>query len=274
MQTSLHWHDPAANRDQLSNKLEQVAGKTDLVVLPEMFTSGFTTHPETAGVASETSSWLLAQAKHLDAAITGSVACKLDSGFDASSADDSLKDSPSFVNRMLLAMPDGKLFHYDKVHLFRMGDEHKRYQAGKQRHIVEYKGWRLLLTVCYDLRFPVFCRNRGGSLGDYDAMLCVANWPASRRQHWRILLEARAVENQAYVIGVNRVGIDGKGLSYSGDSMAIDYLGNKLVDRAGSDNNSGVNEWLETTSLSKQGLVEYRERFPVWQDADEFSISL
>ncbi|MFT6387601.1 MAG: putative amidohydrolase [Cellvibrionaceae bacterium] len=257
LQTSLHWHDPRANRNELGEKLEKLRGEADLIVLPEMFTSGFTTHPETVGESGETAEWLLIQARSLNAAVTGSIACKLDLAMSDHSFSD---NAPPFVNRMLFATPAGELFHYDKVHLFRMADEHKRYQAGHEKCIVELKGWRLLLTVCYDLRFPVFCRNRG----DYDAMLCVANWPESRRQHWRTLLEARAIENQSYVVGVNRVGTDGKGLTYSGDSMAIDYLGNKLIDQTG--------EWLEMSTLSKQSLIDYRRQFPVWQDADDFTL--
>lgn len=241
----------------MGEKLVKLRGETDLVVLPEMFTSGFTIHPEVAGGSSETAEWLLGQARYLNAAVTGSVACKLD--VDGRQHID--KTSP-FVNRLLFATPAGELFHYDKVHLFRMGDEHKRYQAGNERCIIEFKGWRLLLTVCYDLRFPVFCRNKG----DYDVMLCVANWPESRRQHWRTLLEARAIENQAYVIGVNRIGHDGKGLTYSGDSMVIDFLGNKLIDQAG--------EWVEACSLNKKQLLDYRQQFPAWQDADEFTLQL
>jgi len=257
VQTSLHWHNPKANRFQLGEKLAALKGQTDLVILPEMFTSGFTAYPETAGAGSETISWLLDQSKTLDAAIVGSIAFQLQLG-DINAQ----QESPSFVNRLLCATPSGELFHYDKVHLFRMAGEHKRYQAGDQRCVVEYRGWRLLLTVCYDLRFPVFCCNQN----DYDALVCVANWPEVRSQHWRTLLEARAIENQSYVVGVNRVGVDGKGLSYSGDSMVLDYLGNKMIDRPG--------EWLETVILNKQKLVENREKFPVWKDADHFSLDL
>jgi len=258
LQTSLHWHNPELNRHELSAKLAKLKGEVDLVVLPEMFTSGFTAHPETAGKSSETADWMLNQARYLGAAVTGSIACKLDLDVNSHQLPDK---KPLFVNRMLFATSAGELFHYDKVHLFRMADEHKRYHAGDKKCIVELKGWRLLLTVCYDLRFPVFCRNRD----DYDVMLCVANWPESRRQHWRTLLEARAIENQSYVIGVNRVGTDGNGLTYSGDSMAIDFLGNKLIDQAG--------EWLDVTTLNKQQQLDYRQQFPVWQDADDFSLT-
>lgn len=262
VQTALHWHNPEANRQLLQNKWQHLKGKTDLVVLPEMFTSGFTQHPEDFNDTSQlghqygdsqTFVWLKEQAQYLGAAITGSVACHFDTSVDTS--------APAFVNRMVFVKPSGECLFYDKVHLFRMANEHQRYQAGSQRTVISYQGWRLLLTVCYDLRFPVFCRNRQ----DYDLMLCVANWPAARREHWRTLLKARAIENQSYVAGVNRVGIDGNKLAYAGDSMIVDAQGNILLDQEG--------EWLETRALSKKALIHYRESFPAWQDADDFTLA-
>ncbi len=255
VQTDLYWLDPMANRRALEQKFEALKGKTDLIVLPEMFTSGFTIEPEQMHDQNGTVAWLKEQSRLVGAAITGSVACDLS---DPSVSTDSTK--PHFVNRMLFATPTGDVMHYDKTHLFQMADEHKRYQAGSERCVISYKGWRILLTVCYDLRFPVFCRNKG----DYDLMLCVANWPSARAHHWRSLLIARAIENQAYVVGVNRVGTDGKGLEYTGDSLVIDYLGQSLVDKAG--------EWMETLELNLAELCDYRERFPAWQDADDFNI--
>jgi predicted amidohydrolase len=276
VQTALCWLDPLANRKMLEEKFLALKGKTDLIVLPEMFTSGFTIEPEIMDGIDGTVAWLKAQAQFLGAAITGSIACDVsnlqltsgkvstDNNSDnidsANAVDDNGK--PRFVNRMLFVLPEGDLLHYDKVHLFRMADEHKRYQAGNQRCVINYKGWPILLTVCYDLRFPVFCRNRN----DYDLMLCVANWPVARAHHWRSLLIARAIENQAYVVGVNRVGKDGNGLDYSGDSLAIDYLGKLLVDKP--------NEWVETVVFDQQALVEYRQRFRAWEDADNFSIKI
>lgn len=276
VQTSLCWLDPAANRQQLEKKFLALKGKTDLIVLPEMFTSGFTVEPEIMRDANGTVAWLQAQAQYLGAAITGSVACDLtdqdvagtksaskniSGNFDSNGSDiDDIK--PRFVNRMLFVTPEGEMFDYDKVHLFKMADEHKRYQAGSERCVINFMGWRILLTICYDLRFPVFCRNRN----DYDMMLCVANWPKARAHHWRSLLIARAIENQAYVVGVNRVGTDGNGLEYSGDSLAIDYLGVLLVDKP--------NEWVETLVLDPQTLVDYRQRFRAWEDADNFAIEI
>ncbi len=267
VQTSLHWHDPDANRQQLAEKLASVKGKTDLIVLPEMFTSGFTNHPENLTSSGNASEWLLDQARRVGSAITGSVACAIDTDDEevylgSGEREETEEALPPFVNRLLFATPDGQLFHYDKVHLFRMYNEHKRYQYGDERCVIDYNGWRLLLTVCYDLRFPVFCRNRN----DYDLMLCVANWPEARRHHWRTLLQARAIENQAYVVGVNRVGVDGKGYRYSGDSLAVDYLGELLIDQP--------DEWVETVTFDMELLNTYRHKFPAWQDADEFSLKL
>jgi omega-amidase len=252
VQTDLVWRDPAANRRQLAEKIQPLADVTDLIVLPEMFTSGFTEEPSTLANKEHrqdklTCEWLLRQAALTEAAVCGSSMFGVTDGF---------------VNRLLMATPSGEIFHYDKVHLFRMGGEHERYQAGSIRQVVNYRNWRFLLTICYDLRFPVFCRN----CNDYDVMLCVANWPAARRHHWRSLLMARAIENQTYVIGVNRIGIDGKALAYSGDSMAIDCLGNYLID--GEINQS----WIETTTLKMQLLTQQRKEFPVWQDADSFKL--
>ena len=274
VQTALCWLDPVANRQQLEEKFLALKGKTDLIVLPEMFTSGFTVEPEIMQDVNGTVAWLQAQAQFLGAAITGSVACDLKDqdiiGNETASKNISGNlvgniggdNKPRFVNRMLFVTPQGEMFNYDKVHLFKMADEHKRYQAGNERCVINYMGWRILLTVCYDLRFPVFCRNRN----DYDMMLCVANWPKARAYHWRSLLIARAIENQAFVVGVNRVGTDGNGLEYSGDSLAIDYLGELLVDKP--------NEWVETLVFDPQALVDYRQRFRAWEDADDFALKI
>jgi predicted amidohydrolase len=265
VQTDLSWLDPVANRQMLEEKFLALQGKTDLIVLPEMFTSGFTIEPERMNDTNGTVAWMQAQAKLLGAAITGSVACDLslqDANVSESAAENiSDNNKPRFVNRMLFVTPQGDCFQYDKVHLFKMADEHKRYQAGNERCVITYKGWRILLTVCYDLRFPVFCRNKN----DYDLMLCVANWPSGRAHHWRSLLIARAIENQTYVVGVNRVGKDGNGLDYSGDSLAINFLGELLVDKP--------NEWVETLVFDQQMLTAYRQRFRAWEDADEFVIN-
>jgi omega-amidase len=255
IQPDLHWLKPMANRDHLATLLLSIPPQTDIVVLPEMFTSGFTEQPELIGGDQHTITWMKAQASLHGIALVGSIACQIEE-----------PENPSetyFVNRLLFVTPNGEVFHYDKSHLFQMGNEHERYRAGNKRQIVEYKGWKLLLTICYDLRFPVFCRNKT----DYDAMICVANWPAVRGHAWRTLLQARAIENQAYVLGVNRVGEDGNNLLYNGDSMAVDFQGDALVD------GGGGHESVLTATLFMSLLHNARQHFPVWKDADNFHLS-
>lgn len=251
VQTDLIWHEPEKNRQMLGKKFDQLSGKTDLIVLPEMFTSGFTTEPDSdiTDSAAPTLAWMVEQANQLDAAICGSTV---------------FNDGTSNTNRLWFVPPHGEPVHYDKVHLFRMADEHKRYAPGDQRKCVTYKGWKILLTVCYDLRFPVFCRNKN----DYDAMICIASWPESRRHPWRSLLMARAIENLSYVIGVNRVGEDGKGWRFSGDSMLINHRGETLIDQP------THQEFIETGVLDYNELHAFREKFPAWMDADDFDITL
>ncbi|MDG1388887.1 MAG: amidohydrolase [Halioglobus sp.] len=245
IQRELAWENPADNRGQMESLLHELPDTGDLVVLPEMFTTGFSmnalANAEPEG--GDTELWMLNLARELDCAITGSIAVRAGDGV---------------YNRMLFATPSG-IQHYDKRHLFRMAGEHKRYLAGREKVIVNWRGWRILLQVCYDLRFPVFGRNRQ----DYDLALYVANWPAPRRMHWRQLLIARAIENSACVVGVNRIGNDANGLKYTGDSLAVGADGELLADMLKS---SGAH----TVALSAQALLDYRERFPVHMDADEF----
>ncbi|GLS25716.1 amidohydrolase [Marinibactrum halimedae] len=253
LQTDLLWHAPAENRTQLSQKLATLKGQTDLIVLPEMFTSGFTIEPDTVShleIGSPTLNWMTEQAKQLNAALCGSTVFQSGNGF---------------TNRLWFVTPEQSVHHYDKVHLFRMGGENERYQAGNERCIVEYRGWKLLLTICYDLRFPVFCRNRQN---EYDVMVCVANWPSARRLPWRTLLTARAIENQSYVVGVNRIGKDGRDWHYSGDSLAVDYFGRTVIDYPEN------TPFLETTLFSRNDLDTFRDKFPTWMDADDFTLSL
>ena len=256
IQGDTRWHDPAGNRDYYAGLIAPLHGITDLVVLPETFTSGFSN--EAIGSAETmdgaTVAWIREQAVKLDAAITGSVQLRTDAGV---------------FNRMLFATPDGKLVHYDKRHLFSFAKEHERYAAGSERVIVEWKGWNILLQVCYDLRFPVFSRNRFNAgregLPDYDLALYVANWPSARAYPWKTLLRARAIENLCYVAAVNRVGTDGNGLAYDGDSAVIDYLGLAQVEAHG-------REQVLTTTLSASALAAHRERFPAMLDADAFEL--
>ena len=254
VQGQTRWHDPAGNRDYYGELIAPLAGLTDLVILPETFTSGFSNEAidNADTMDGPTVAWVLDQARHLGAAVTGSV---------------QLRTAEGVFNRLLWATPEGTLAHYDKRHLFRYAGEHKRYAAGSRRLTVEWKGWRINPQVCYDLRFPVFARNRfdverPGGL-DFDLQLYVANWPAVRAYPWKTLLRARAIENLCYVAGVNRVGTDGNGLAYSGDSAALDFLGQPLVEM-------GSETGASTVTLSAAALAEHRKRFPAMLDADGF----
>ena len=247
IQCELAWEQPADNRQQIGNIIAGLDKIPDLIVLPEMFTTGFSmnalANAEKPGGATE--QWLRELAQRHDCALTGSIAVQAGEGV---------------YNRMLFATPEG-VQHYDKRHLFRMAGEHKRYRAGQHRVVVTWRGWRILLQVCYDLRFPVFSRNRE----DYDLAVYVANWPAVRREHWRQLLVARAIENLACVVGVNRVGSDARGLDYSGDSLAIAADGNLIRDM---ENEKGAARVI----LSGAALRSYRESFPCQLDADSFQL--
>ncbi|MBP6682423.1 MAG: amidohydrolase [Halioglobus sp.] len=247
IQCELAWEQPRDNRQQIGSIIAGLAEAADLILLPEMFTTGFSmnalANAEPPG--GDTEQWLRELAERHDCALAGSIAVKADHGV---------------YNRMLFATPAG-VQHYDKRHLFRMAGEHNRYLPGTQRVVVDWRGWRILLQVCYDLRFPVFSRNRE----DYDLALYVANWPSSRRQHWRHLLVARAIENLACVVGVNRIGSDARGLDYSGDSLAVAADGTVLHDMA---NENGAARVV----LSGAALQSYREGFPCQLDADSFQL--
>lgn len=249
IQSELAWQDPAANCAHFETLLEQARG-ADLVVLPEMFSTGFCM--DSAALAEPengpTSQWLLDQAAHLQAVICGSLIIRAADG--------------SYRNRLLWARPDGSLAHYDKRHLFRMAGEHKHYAAGEEQLLLELNGWRIRPLICYDLRFPVWSRDPHTT----DLLLYVANWPAARRQHWNRLLPARAIENLCYVAAVNRIGRDGKGHAYSGDSQVLDFQGDSLL-QAGAE--AGVFRVL----LSAAQLAAYRQRFPADRDADPFVLA-
>lgn len=255
VQGATRWHDALANRDYYGALVRQTAG-SDLIVLPETFLSGFSndTHASAGTMDGEGVAWLRTLAIEMRAVICGSLA---------------IRENDVVYNRLLWVQPDGSFAQYDKRHLFRMAGEHTRYGGGNERLIVELKGWRILPQVCYDLRFPVWLRNRrlasanGGM--DYDVALFVANWPAPRRQPWRTLLRARAIENLSYIIGVNRVGMDGNELAYAGDSAVIDPLGEPLIE-------CGAQEQVVTVTLDPRALLGHRERFPAWMDADGFSL--
>ncbi|MXV06061.1 MULTISPECIES: amidohydrolase [unclassified Xanthomonas] len=261
VQGDTRWHDPAGNRVHYAELLAPLAGVTDLVILPETFTSGFSNDAlaQAEDMDGPTVAWIREQAARLGAAVTGSVQLRV------SGADGEAK----VFNRLLWATPDGALQHYDKRHLFRYGKEHLRYAAGRERLCVEWKGWRINPQVCYDLRFPVFCRNRydverPGQL-DFDLQLFVANWPSARAYAWRTLLRARAIENLCFVAAVNRVGVDGNELHYAGDSAVIDFLGQPQLEIR-------EREQVATTTISAAALAAHRARFPAMLDADAFSL--
>ncbi|PKM07403.1 MAG: amidohydrolase [Gammaproteobacteria bacterium HGW-Gammaproteobacteria-4] len=254
VQGETHWHDPAANRAMYGELARSAAGNTDLVILPETFSSGFSNEAlaDAETMDGPTVGWLRELSVELGAAVTGSV---------------QIRDGEGVYNRLLWATPDGVLAHYDKRHLFRMAHEHERYAAGRDRLTVEYMGWRICPLVCYDLRFPVFIRNRFGhevpERFDYDLLIFVANWPEARRHAWRTLLRARAIENLACVAAVNRVGTDGNDIAYSGDSVVLDQLGAELVE-------IGPHPHVATATLSGSALLAHRARFPAQLDADAF----
>jgi predicted amidohydrolase len=246
IQADLAWQEPAANRALFASHFRGLFGHTDLIVLPEMFTTGFSMAAATLAETMDgpTVGWLREEAAALGCVITGSLI---------------IRDGERHYNRLLWAAPDGRLRHYDKRHLFRMAKEQEHYAGGSQRLTIEHKGWRICPLVCYDLRFPVWSRNRD----DYDLLLYVANWPARRSLAWKALLRARAIENLSYVVGVNRIGKDGNGASYAGESTAIDFLGQAVAgDRGG--------EFVETVVLDRESLLAFRASFPANLDADDF----
>lgn len=248
IQADLAWRDPAANRRRLEDVLTGLHSGGQLAVLPEMFTSGFTMEPE--GVAEDmggaTLDWLSRMAGHTGLVICGSLP---------------VRSGAHFYNRLVWMRPDGSYTCYDKRHLFRMAGEHRHYASGRERLVVDLDGWRICPLVCYDLRFPVFSYGSNA----FDLQLFVANWPAARQGAWQALLPARAIENQCYVAGVNRVGRDGIDVEYSGASAAYDFLGRPLAV-------AGNEESVLSLSLDGAALERYREKFPAWRDADRFRL--
>ena len=265
VQGATRWLDPAANRDYYGHLMAPLHGTTDLVMLPETFTSGFSNEAIASAETMDgpTVAWMREQAARLGAAVTGSVQLREDGKGEGA-------EGPKVFNRLIYATPDGAVQTYDKRHLFRFAGEHERYAAGRDRLIVQCQGWRICPLVCYDLRFPVFSRNRldaqapGGM--DYDLLLYVANWPSARAYPWKTLLRARAIENLCYVAGLNRVGTDGNGIHYAGDSAVIDFLGHPVSECTDA-------EVVVTTTLLGDELAAHRGRFPAMLDADAFTLS-
>ena len=248
IQSIIHWEDTQANLDLFSKKMEGLEGQTDLVILPEMFTTGFSMNPTGIAESMEgsTVAWMKKKAEQLQAVVTGSLI---------------VEDQGRYYNRLVWMFPDGTCQTYDKRHLFTLAGEDKNYDRGRKKLIVSWKGWKICPLICYDLRFPVWARNTE----NYDLLIFTANWPKARTNAWRTLLEARAIENQCYVVGVNRVGKDHNDLAYLGYSSVIDYTGVVLHQVA-------EIEQVFTTALSQDKMMLFRKKLNFLADRDDFRI--
>ncbi|WP_179009783.1 amidohydrolase [Winogradskyella forsetii] len=249
IQTDLVWENPEENRRLLNDKIDTISTGVDLVVLPEMFTSGFTMNPTSVAetMDGKTLKWLKTKAKEKQVAIMGSLV---------------ISENNNFYNRMVCVEPSGNMTHYDKRHTFTLAGEHEVYSAGTEKVIFNYKGWKICPLVCYDLRFPVWARN----VEDYDLLIYVANWPKIRIDAWDALLKARAIENMVYCIGVNRVGLDGNQYEYSGHSAAYDVLGKRI------DTISESEIATEIVTLEKDSIEKYRKKLNFLNDRDDFNL--
>ena len=248
IQAPLLWENPKQNRNYFEEKINSITETIDLIVLPEMFTSGFTMNPKSVAevMQGETVLWLQALAKSKNSAITGSLV---------------IQENENFYNRLVFIFPSGEIKTYDKKHLFTLAGEDKTYTSGIQKLIIEYNGFKICPLICYDLRFPVFARNTE----DYDVLIYVANWPKPRINAWDALLKARAIENMCYTIGVNRIGEDPNKHTYPGHSQMIDFLGNYLIEPQ-------ENEGVFITTLNKNTLLEARQKFGFLNDRDAFTM--
>lgn len=249
IQSDLAWEKPEQNRQNFDEKISQIKESVDVIVLPEMFTSGFTMHPDHVdeNMHGDTIVWMKVIAKKTNSAICGSLV---------------ISENDDFYNRFVFVKPDGTLEYYDKRHTFTLAGEHKVYKAGKSRLIVDYKGWKICTLVCYDLRFPVWARNTD----NYDILLYVANWPKPRINAWDALLKARAIENMSYCIGVNRVGLDHNNYDYSGHSAAYDGLGECITNIAPN------KEQIAIATLDKNHIKDIRQGLKFLDDRDEFTL--
>lgn len=267
IQTNLHWEDKQANLAMFEEKIKSTKEKTEIVVLPEMFSTAFSMKPEQFAETMDgaTIQWMEKIAVQKKIILTGSVI---------------IKDGDNFFNRLIWMLPNGEYGYYDKRHLFAYGDEDQHYTKGNKRLIASVKGWKINLLICYDLRFPVWARQQlldsarsektSGSTSltaspEYDLLIYVANWPERRINAWKTLLQARAIENQCYVVGVNRTGNDGNNIYHSGESMVVNAMGEILYHKA-------HEEDIFTITLQKESLEEVRNKFPFWKDADAFMI--
>ena len=250
IQTNLVWENIEKNVQYFQTKIEALNKETDLIILPEMFSTGFSMNAEQLAEPMDgpTIRWMRRISKKYNFDITGSLI---------------ISDNDRFYNRLIWVKPDGSLMYYDKRHLFRMGQEQEIYSAGDTKITIELNGWKIRPLICYDLRFPVWARNTDKDM--YDLLIYVANWPDKRTHHWKSLLTARAIENQAYTAGLNRIGSDGNKVSYCGDSLIVEPFGKTLALLENK-------EIIHTETLSKNSLIKYRERFPAWKDGDKFKI--
>ncbi len=259
IQSTLHWEDKEANLKMFEEKILQIKEKTNVVVLPEMFTTGFSMNPEVMAEKMDGPSieWMKQIAAQRGIIITGSLI---------------IEDGGNYFNRLIWMLPNGQYGHYDKRHCFSLAGEDEHYTPGTKRLIASVGGWKINLCICYDLRFPVWTRQVIHADPDkepspeFDVLIYVANWPEKRNHAWKTLLVARAIENQSYVIGVNRVGYDGNEIAHSGNSMIIDPLGNILYHKE-------KEEHIHTQILERSILDEVRNNFPFWKDADHFLIT-
>lgn len=250
IQTALHWEDKDANLQMFDNKIANIKERTELVILPEMFSTGFSMQPEelAEGMDGNTVLWMKHTAARRNIILAGSVI---------------IEEDGHFFNRFLWVLPNGQTGHYDKRHLFAYAREEEHYTAGNKKLIAQVNGWKVCPIVCYDLRFPVWIRQDPDSNKQYDLLICVADWPESRSLAWNALLQARAIENQCYVAGVNCIGVDGNGITYSGDSCIIDPMGNIIA-------KENKTETIITHTIGKEVVSETRNRFPFLNDADNF----
>ena len=255
IQTDLVFENKTVNLERLKSKIENIEQRTEIVVLPEMFSTGFSMQSEVFAetMEGETVKWMKEIAEANKIILTGSII---------------IEEDGQYFNRLVWMLPNGQLGYYDKRHLFAYGEEDKYYTGGNKRLIASVKGWKINLLICYDLRFPVWSRQQSGvDETEYDLLIYVANWPEKRSHAWKTLLCARAIENQCYVAGVNRVGKDNKNIYHSGNSLVIDPLGQVLYHMADEED-------VFTITLQKEDLNKARTQFPFWKDADDFTINL
>lgn len=253
IQTSLFWENPAANLNMFEEKIKGIKAVSAIIILPEMFSTGFSMKPEEFAetMQGETVQWMKRMAAAKMAIITGSLI---------------VEEKDHYYNRLVWMLPDGKSGVYDKRHLFAYAGEDEKYTPGSKRLIASVNGWKINLMICYDLRFPVWSRQSPGSSPEYDVLIYVANWPERRVLAWKTLLQARAIENQCFVIGVNRVGHDGNDIYHSGDSMVVDPMGEVMYQKT-------HEEDIFSVTLNNNILPDIRNRLPFWKDRDEFSIN-